>query len=187
MYIEKKDVLIIDCLAIDPKKIDLNEYDLHIRDESKKKNIVDLTEKDMVEGYEWNLQYIKYDYKIYIESNWLVVINDANRLFGISDDNSDISIDCDIEKYITKNGRNAIKICKGVGYKLSRQFGSGDKNWSNWGDRRLVGDAVVVSTAKSTSRGGGCWMELEIWRDEEDILTAGERRMLKEIDADSII
>lgn len=182
MFIDKKDILFIDCLSILPSAINLNEYDLHIRNESKLKDPKNISEKDFEDGYEWKFQYFRDDLKKYNESNWLIVIPNASK-FGIKDDFQDIGIDCNIEKYVTKNGRNAIKIIPGNTYKLSRMFGSGDCNWRNWENRRLVGEEnVVISTAKSTSRGGGCWQEVEIWRPDEIILTAGETHMLEEID-----
>jgi hypothetical protein len=67
--------------------------------------------------------------------------------------------------FTTKAGRQAIRVLSGDGWKLNRFTGAGSRDWDDWSSRRRVDGAYSVANA--TSRGGGCWEELEIYRDSD--------------------
>lgn len=67
--------------------------------------------------------------------------------------------------FTTRKGRQAIRVLPGEGWTLSRYNGSGSRDWDDWGYRRRVDGAFSIAVA--TSRGGGQWEELEIYRESD--------------------
>lgn len=55
--------------------------------------------------------------------------------------------------FVTKKGRPAISITSGTEYEVTEHYGSGDRNWNNWHNRRSVN--IFFSKAIATSNGDG--------------------------------
>ena len=70
-------------------------------------------------------------------------------------------VDCGgYESFRTVKGRPAIRVLPGEGWTMSFQEREGDRYWWGWAERHRVG--IAFSIASATTRGGGCWAELDI-------------------------
>ena len=68
-------------------------------------------------------------------------------------------------RFMTKAGREAVRIEPGTGYTLTVSEGSGDRTWNHWDERAPYrshhGDVFALAVA--TSNGGGCWFEIGLY------------------------
>lgn len=86
---------------------------------------------------------------------------------------------CSVTFFVTKKGREAIHIYNGDTHKIRCRDGGGSRSWDGWELRRLSN--AVFSEAKATSNGGGCWMEVEIWKSEITPISAEEAEYRDEL------
>jgi len=78
---------------------------------------------------------------------------------------------CSAVLFQTKKGRDAIKIdLSGYTHVFRMHYGSGDRSWGGWNDRRPIN--AVYADAAATSNGGGCWLEIQVMKWGEDPITA---------------
>ena len=87
---------------------------------------------------------------------------------------------CKAEKFITKKGRNAIKIDLGISHTIKIKYGSGDKSWGNWDKRKLVN--AFYAEAVRNSNGGGCWVEVIIMEVGKEIITTEQASYMEDLD-----
>ena len=86
------------------------------------------------------------------------------------------TIPCTATPFITKKGRNAIRISNGYSHNLSYYRGWGDRSWNNFNDRKIIN--ALFSEAVSSTNGGGCWRELHIFEVDQPKITAEQQRYM---------
>lgn len=89
-------------------------------------------------------------------------------------------VPCSAKSFITRKGREAIRISNGNSHNFHLYGSSGDRNWQNWSKRRPVN--AVFSKAVATSNGGGCWLECWVMEANKEIVTAEQAEYIGEIE-----
>lgn len=86
---------------------------------------------------------------------------------------------CHALPFVTKKGRESIQVYKGESHVFRCYWGTGDRSWKGWEQRRIING--LFSDARSTSNGGGCWLEVEIWGFNANLITAEEYGYIDEL------
>lgn len=90
-----------------------------------------------------------------------------------------LEVPCKATQFITRKGREAIKIEKGDTHTISLYSGSGDRSWCDWDDRMPVN--AMFADATATSNGGGCWYECIIMPKGVQEISTEEAEYMEEI------
>lgn len=88
-------------------------------------------------------------------------------------------VPCSAQTFVTKKGREAVRIGVGDSHIFRYYWGSGDRSWNGWERRRIAN--ALFSEAKATSNGGGCWMEVEVLDSKTTPISAEEQRYIDEL------
>lgn len=88
-------------------------------------------------------------------------------------------VPCSAQTFVTKKGREAVRIGVGDSHIFRYYWGSGDRSWNGW-KRRSIANALF-SEAKATSNGGGCWMEVEVLESKTTPISAEEQSYIEEL------
>lgn len=84
--------------------------------------------------------------------------------------------------FVTRAGREAIRVLPGRGFWFCEYYGMGDRSWQGWGARRPAkNSSEVFATAAANSRGGGVWTEVWIFRDGVSFTSAEVSKVIEEI------
>jgi len=118
-------------------------------------------------------------------SKLLVITSGISKDFKYQDHDLEAAVkiagllECEATFFVTKKGREAIKIDMGNTHNFYFSSGSCDRNWGKWDERKPVN--AFFSEAISTSNGGGCWAEVTIMTTGVRLITSEEQSYMDEL------